>query len=140
MFKLAHVTEAYEEAASFNEQINLFGFIDDQVFGGGSGGVLVDEGFVERDEFGDAFVSKADRFGDADGVGERAGNLRAQGSGETMASCVGGGAGFALGRDRPLGFFPVGTGGAALAAGGHGLDAPYGRRGFRCGSSVHGDF
>jgi len=32
MFKLARVTEAFDEAASFNEQINLFGFIDDQVF------------------------------------------------------------------------------------------------------------
>jgi len=32
MFKLARVTEEYDEAASFNEQINLFGFIDDQVF------------------------------------------------------------------------------------------------------------
>jgi len=41
MFKLAHVTKAYDEAASFNEQINLFGFIDDQVFLTKSGDVGV---------------------------------------------------------------------------------------------------
>ena len=32
MFRLDHVTKSYDEAGSFNEQINLFGFIDDQVF------------------------------------------------------------------------------------------------------------
>src|SRR5580692_9102923 len=41
MFKLERVTEAYDEAGSFNEQINLFGFIDDQVFLAKSGDVGV---------------------------------------------------------------------------------------------------
>ena len=65
----------------------------------------VDVGLVQGGEFFAAFD------GEADGDGEAAGG------GEAVTGGVGGGAGFAFGRDRPLGFFPVGTGGAALAAG-----------------------
>ena len=32
MFKLHRIREAYEAAGSFNEQVNLFGFVSDQVF------------------------------------------------------------------------------------------------------------
>ncbi|HEV2500714.1 MAG TPA: DUF87 domain-containing protein [Terriglobia bacterium] len=32
MFRLDRIDKAYREAGSFNEQVNLFGFIDDQVF------------------------------------------------------------------------------------------------------------
>jgi type IV secretion system protein VirB4 len=41
MFKLAQITKAYEEAGALNEQINLFGFVDDQVFLTKSGDVGV---------------------------------------------------------------------------------------------------
>ncbi|MGO8814290.1 MAG: hypothetical protein ACLQVG_06420 [Terriglobia bacterium] len=32
MFRLDRITKSYDEAGSFNERINLVGFIDDQVF------------------------------------------------------------------------------------------------------------
>lgn len=32
MFRLDRIGKDYREAGSFNEQVNLFGFIDDQVF------------------------------------------------------------------------------------------------------------
>ncbi len=49
MFRLARITKAYEEAGSFNEQVNLFGFIDDQVFLTKSGdvGVVLSVGGVD---------------------------------------------------------------------------------------------
>ncbi len=47
MFRLDRMGKAYREAGSFNEQVNLFGFIDDQVFltkSGDVGVVLAVEG------------------------------------------------------------------------------------------------
>ncbi len=47
MFRLDRIDKAYREAGSFNEQVNLFGFIDDQVFltkSGDVGVVLAIEG------------------------------------------------------------------------------------------------
>jgi type IV secretion system protein VirB4 len=47
MFRLDRIDKAYREAGSFNEQVNLFGFIDDQVFltkSGDVGLVLAVEG------------------------------------------------------------------------------------------------
>jgi type IV secretion system protein VirB4 len=47
MFRLDRIDKAYREAGSFNEQVNLFGFIDDQVFltkSGDLGVVLAIEG------------------------------------------------------------------------------------------------
>src|SRR5579875_2902140 len=41
MFRLDRIDKAYREAGSFNEQVNLFGFIDDQVFLTKSGDVGV---------------------------------------------------------------------------------------------------
>ena len=32
MFKLTQITKDYTEAAAFSTQINLFGFVDDEVF------------------------------------------------------------------------------------------------------------
>src|SRR5579885_271693 len=47
MFRLDRIDKAYREAGSFNEQVNLYGFIDDQVFltkSGDLGVVLAIEG------------------------------------------------------------------------------------------------
>jgi type IV secretion/conjugal transfer VirB4 family ATPase len=41
MFRLDRIDKAYREAGSFNEQVNLFGFVDDQVFMTKSGDVGV---------------------------------------------------------------------------------------------------
>src|ERR1051326_2717201 len=41
MFRLDRISKAYEEAGSLSEQVNLFGFIDDQVFLTKSGDVGV---------------------------------------------------------------------------------------------------
>jgi len=83
--------------------------VDDQAFGGSGGKVLRYEGFVEQVEFGGVFVVEADAAGGA---------IR---RGKAVADGIGGGSGFAFGRDRPLGFAPVGTSGATLASGGHGV-------------------
>ena len=64
-----------------------------------------DEGLVEEGELGGVLA------GEADGVGGAFGR-----HGEAVASGGdGGGAGFALGRDWAVGFFPVSTGGGTAA-------------------------
>lgn len=86
------------------------GHLFDQHALGVSGGcVLGDELFVQLGEGLAIFDRQAD--------GVREGSR----GGESVTGGVRGGAGFSFGRDRPSGLFPVGTGGAALAAGGHGL-------------------
>ena len=82
-------------------------FVDDEVLGDVGRGVPGDEGLVEEVEFGGILVGKADGVRGAFG---RHGEAVAGGG-------VGGGAGFAFGRDGPVGFFPVGTGGGAAAFG-----------------------
>ena len=67
--------------------------------------MLGDERFVQGGEFFTAFD------GEADGTGEAAWG------GEAVTGGIGGGTRFAFGRDRPLGFFPVGTGGGTTATG-----------------------
>ena len=49
MLRLNRVHKIYDQAGSFNEQVNLFGFIDDQVFLTKSGdtGVIVRVGGVD---------------------------------------------------------------------------------------------
>lgn len=71
--------------------------------------MLGDERLVELNVLRGAFVGEADRLGEA-------GRLR---GGEAVTAGIGGRARFAFGRDRPLGFFPVGTGGGNAAGGGH---------------------
>ena len=92
-------------------------FMDGEVLGGGGWGMLGDEGFVKYVELIAALVSETDRTGG--GAIER---------GEAVAGGgVGGRAGFAFGRDRPVGFLSVGAVGGFAAFGGH------------TGTSLHGD-
>ena len=79
---------------------------DDELFGAGGGGELVDVGLVEVEEFG------AGLDGEAEGVGEAV-----DGGGEAVAGGVGGGAGFAFGSDGAAGFGSVGAGGGDAAWG-----------------------
>ena len=72
-----------------------------------AGACLATRAWWRRGEFGGVFV------GEADGVGGALGR-----HGEAVArGGVGGGASFAFGRNRPMGFFPVGAGGGAAAFG-----------------------
>jgi hypothetical protein len=68
--------------------------------------VCADQRLVHFDEGGAIFV------GEADGTGQPAG------IDEAVTGSDGGGGGLGFGRDRPRGFFPVGTGGGAAEASG----------------------
>ena len=82
-------------------------FVDDEVLGGIDGGVLDGEGGVEGLELGAIFVAVTDGVGGL-GIGGRS---------EAVADGgVGGGAGFAFGRDGTSGLTSVGTGGGDAAA------------------------
>ena len=81
--------------------------VDNEVLGDVGWGVPGDEGLMEEGELGGVFV------GEANGVGGALGR-----HGEAVArGGVGGGASFAFGRNRPVGFFPVGAGSGAAAFG-----------------------
>ncbi len=73
------------------------------MLGGGDGRVPGEESPVEFAEFLGAFAREADGLGEA----------MEGGGGKAVTDGVGGGAGFSLGRYRPMGFLPVGVGGSA---------------------------
>ena len=85
-------------------------FLDEKVLGGGAGGELGDEGFVEEEESECVFVVDADGVGGLVAGGRAGGPI---GGRESVAGGggVGGGAGFAFGCDGPARFLPVGAGG-----------------------------
>ena len=91
-------------------------FFDEEGFGLGGWGEVIDERAVEGEEGGLGLVAEADGRGGV-GVGGDDGRRRRRRRSEAVFGGVGGGSGFAFGRDRPFGFFPVGAGGGLTAFG-----------------------
>lgn len=105
-----HVLGAVFAPAEHGELFDEHGF-------GGSGGLeFVDQRAVEGEEGGFGLDAEADGSG---GIGVGGDDVGGGGGyrSEAVFGGVGGGSGFAFGRDRPFGFFPVGAGGGLTAFG-----------------------